>query len=105
MHTYWIILISTPNVPICKFKYQIMFDHYADHYLFDHYANMGTAVKYQGCLIIVQITICLIMMQILYNCQRYNVVFLMHNSKMCRISKEDLMHNYKICSISKGTLM
>ena len=44
MCTNWIILIlistliSTPNVPICKFKYQFMFDHYADH-------HMGTAVK------------------------------------------------------------
>ena len=57
MYTYWITLISTPNVPICKFQYQSMsdhyanhhlFDHYADHHLFDHYAdyaNMGTAVK------------------------------------------------------------
>ena len=42
MRTYWIILISTliptPNVPTYKFKYQSMFDHYADH-------HMGTAVK------------------------------------------------------------
>ena len=42
MHTYWIILIltliSTPNIPICKLKYQSMFDYYADH-------HMGTAVK------------------------------------------------------------
>ena len=67
MYTCWIILIltliSTPNVPICKFQYQSMsdhyanhhlfghyadhhlFDHYADHYLPDHYANMGLAVK------------------------------------------------------------
>ena len=56
MHTYWKILISTLNVPICKFKYQSMSDHYANHYLFDHYADyhlfdhyvdhhMGTAVK------------------------------------------------------------
>ena len=54
MHTYWIILISTLiktlNVPICKFKYQIMFlfDHFADHHLFDHYAyhHIGTTVKF-----------------------------------------------------------
>ena len=61
MCTYWIILIptliSTLNVPICKFKYQSMYDHYANHYhldhytdyhLFDHYADhhMGTAVKF-----------------------------------------------------------
>ena len=43
MCTYWIILISTListlNVPLCKFKYQIMFDHYADHDLFDHCAD------------------------------------------------------------------
>ena len=49
MHTYWIILIltliSTPNVPHCKFQYQRMFDDYADHHLPDHYVNMGTAVK------------------------------------------------------------
>ena len=67
MHAYWIILISslmsTPNVPTCKFKYQGMSDHYANHHLFDHYAdhhlfdhyvdyhlpdhytNMGTDVK------------------------------------------------------------
>ena len=44
MRTYWIILISistlisTPNVPICKFKHQIMSDYYADHLLFDHCA-------------------------------------------------------------------
>ena len=87
MHTYWIILISTlistPNVPICKFKCQSMSDHYANHYLFDHYenhhlfdhyadhnlpdhyANMGTAVKVLRSLI--------------------------NNSKMCWISKETLM--------------
>ena len=45
MCTYWIILIlistliSAPDVPICKFKYQIMFDHCADHHLFDHCAD------------------------------------------------------------------
>ena len=39
MHTYYIILISIPNVPILKFKYQIMFDHYADHRLFYHCTN------------------------------------------------------------------
>ena len=43
MCMYWIILIltliSTLNVPICKFKYQSMCDHYAYHYLFDHYAD------------------------------------------------------------------
>ena len=45
MRTYWIILIlilthiSTPNVHICKFKYQIIFDHYAGHHLFDHCAD------------------------------------------------------------------
>ena len=42
MRTYWIILIptfiSTLNVHICKFKYQGMSDHYANHYLFDYYA-------------------------------------------------------------------
>ena len=59
MHTYWIILISTliSNVPTCKFKYQSMSDHYANHYwldhyadyhLFDHYADhhLGTAFKF-----------------------------------------------------------
>ena len=53
MRTYWISLIptsfSTPNVPICKFKCQIMFGHYADqhllddcadHHMSDHYANI-----------------------------------------------------------------
>ena len=43
MHAYWIILIltliSTPNVPICKFNYQGMSDHYANHNQFDHYAD------------------------------------------------------------------
>ena len=61
MCAYWIILIltliSTPNVPICKFKYQSMFDYYADHHLPDYHANMGTAVKLLRSL--------------------------MHNSKMC----------------------
>ena len=31
-------------------------------------------------LIIVQTTICLTIMQILYSCQNFNVVILMHNS-------------------------
>ena len=48
MHTYWIILIptlvSTLNVPICKFKYQSMIckslsDHYTNYHPFDHYAD------------------------------------------------------------------
>ena len=60
MHTYWIILILTlistlipiPDVPIYKFKYQGMFDHYVNHHLYDHCAN-------------------LIMMQILYS---YHIV-------------------------------
>ena len=74
MCTYWIFLmstlISTPNVPVCKFKYQSMiimqnhhlFDHYADQYLFDHCETF----------------ICLIIMQILYSCQSYNVVMSIH---------------------------
>ena len=37
MCTYWIILIltliSTLNVPICKFKYQSISDHYTYHYV------------------------------------------------------------------------
>ena len=53
MHTYWIILIltliSTLNVPICKFKYQnmiimqinnICMINYADYHLSDHHANI-----------------------------------------------------------------
>ena len=39
--------ISTPNIPICKFQYQRMFDHCRDHHLSDHYANMSTGVKHQ----------------------------------------------------------
>ena len=42
MCTYWIILIltliPTPTVPIYKFEYESMFDHYANHHI-------GTAVK------------------------------------------------------------
>ena len=42
MNTYWIILIltliSTLNIPICKFKYQ-RYDHYTNQHLFDHYAD------------------------------------------------------------------
>ena len=49
MNTYWIILISTlistPNVPIYKFQFQRILDHYEDYHLPDHYGNMGTAVK------------------------------------------------------------
>ena len=54
MRTYWIILISTfistLNVPIWKFKHQIMFlfDHYADH-------HVGTVVKFQGPSCIIQL--------------------------------------------------
>ena len=55
MRTCWIILIliSTPNVPICKFKYQIMFDHCADYHLSDHYASiiqliLFVILKYAG---------------------------------------------------------
>ena len=53
MHTYWIILIltliSTLNVPICKFKYQnmiimqinsICMINCADYHLSDHHANI-----------------------------------------------------------------
>ena len=77
MHTYCMIFIltlfSTPNVPICKFQYQSMSDHCANHHPFDHYAdhphlhyaNMATAVLRS----------------------------LMHNSKMCWISKETLIWN------------
>ena len=48
MCTYKIILIltliSALNVPVCKFRYQSMsdhylFDHYADYHLVDHYAD------------------------------------------------------------------
>ena len=63
MHTYWIILIltliSTLNIPICKFKYQSMSDHYANH-LFDHKADYHL-------LIIMQIAVCMI------NCADYNL--------------------------------
>ena len=54
MCTYWIILIptliSTPNVPICKSKYQIMFDRYADHHLFDHCADHHLSDHYANII-------------------------------------------------------
>ena len=56
MHTYWIILIliltliSTQNVPICKFKFQIMFDHYIDHHLFDHCADHHLSDHYANMI-------------------------------------------------------
>ena len=43
-------LISTPNVPICKFKYQIMFDHYGDHHLFDHCADHHLSDHYANII-------------------------------------------------------
>ena len=56
MHTYWIILILTliltPNVPICKFRYQIMFHHYADHHLSDHYAAVKVIMELSSCIIL-----------------------------------------------------
>ena len=61
MHMYWIIsiwtLISTPNVPICKFQYQSMSDHYGNHHLL-------IIMLITVCLIIIQITIYLIIMEI-----------------------------------------
>ena len=50
MHTYWIILsltlistlIPTLNVPIYKFKYQGMFDHYV-HHLYDQLCRLPSA--------------------------------------------------------------
>ena len=50
--------------PICKFKYQSMFDHYADH-------HMGTAVK--------------VLRALMHNSKmcRISEEALMHNSKIC----------------------
>ena len=77
MSTYWIILIliltqiSTPNVHICKFKYQIMFDHYAGHHLFDHCTDHHLSDH-----------LC-----------KYYTAFLICDSNINWISKETLMHN------------
>ena len=75
MCTYWIILILTliSNVPICKFKYQSM--------IIMQITICLIIMQISICLIIVQTTICLIMMQILYSCQSYNIVILIHNSE------------------------
>ena len=58
------------NIKVCLIFMQIttMFDHCADHHLSNHYANMIQLLKSY-------------------------VVILMHNSKMCRISKETIIHN------------
>ena len=82
MRTYLIILISTlistQNVPICKFKYQSMFDYYADH-------QMGTAVKVLRSLM--HNTVVYIYLH------SYKINILICNSKTCWMSKETLMHN------------
>ena len=74
MCTYWIILIltiiSTSNVPICKFKYHSMIIMQITISLIIMQINI--------CLIIVHTIICLIIMQILYSSQRYNIVIFIH---------------------------
>ena len=45
MDAYWIILILIliSNVPICKFKYESMFDHYANHHLYNQLCRLPSA--------------------------------------------------------------
>ena len=105
MHTYWMILISTPNVPISKFKYQSM--------IIIQITICLIIMQISICLIIVQSIICLIIMQILYSCQIYNAVILMHNSKYdeyqkkpsCKMHKSlhvTPLSNYYILGSRKG---
>ena len=70
---------------IYKFKYQSMFDHYADHHLFDHCADYHMSKSY--VVILMHNTVVYIYLH------SYKINILICNSKICWISKEIFMHN------------
>ena len=70
---------------IYKFKYQSMFDHYADHHLFDHCAVHHMSKSY--VVILMHNTVVYIYLH------SYKINILICDIKICWVSKETLMHN------------
>ena len=96
MHTYWIVLIltliSTLNVPICKIKYQNMFDHFANHHLYDQLCGLPSA--WSWCKYYTAVKVILMHNTVVYMyLHSYKINILICNSKIYWISKETIMHN------------
>ena len=102
MCTYWIILISTliSNVPICKFKYQSMSDHYAAHYLFDHYTDYHLSDHHANIIQLSKLSSCIILnilnikrnlhVKCISHCICYSIVKILYIGKGKEVLGEEL---------------